>query len=377
MTVRIVCRSLSLGVILAVLAATPAAARSVPYGFFGVHWSYEMAAAPADVQDTQFALMAESGVESIRTDFNWAGAQPFPGGPIDFDRFDRTVTSAANHGISVLPVVNEAPRWARAYPRRDKSPPKRPGDFAAMLGQLVERYGPDGSFWTENPTVPKRPIREGQVWNEPHLSSYWDAPVNGPYGWVKAYPKLLRAAHRAVHARDAGGKVVLAGITQRAWDLLNLLYDQGHVKGAFDVAALQIFPQTVKRAAVATGLFHDAMRRHGDGRKKIYITELSWPASRGRTPPVRFLANETPRSMAAKLGSAYGLLARTRNKLGLGRIYWFTWASPYGRGGSVFNYAGLQQYRNGRFTPQPALGAFQRRAREFQGCEKNESGNCL
>ncbi len=59
------------------------------------------------------------------------------------------------------------------------------------------------------------------------------------------------------------------------------------------------------------------------------------------------------------------------------RIYWFTWASEYGRGGSVFNYSGLLQYREGKFTAQPALGVFQRRARELQGCEKTKTGECL
>jgi hypothetical protein len=70
------------------------------------------------------------------------------------------------------------------------------------------------------------------------------------------------------------------------------------------------------------------------------------------------------------------VLARRRQQLGLDRVFWFTWASPYGRGGSVFNYAGLQEYRDGAFTPQPALEAFKRRARQFQGCAKTETGGC-
>ena len=49
---------------------------------------------------------------------------------------------------------------------------------------------------------------------------------------------------------------------------------------------------------------------------------------------------------------------------------------PYGRGGSVFNYSGLQAYRNGEWTAQPALGAFQRKARQLEGCQKNAQGAC-
>jgi hypothetical protein len=365
------------GLAMLAAAAPAAAARKVPFGFFAVHWGHEMAAAPIEVQDRQFALMARSGVEAIRTDFNWAATQPAPGDPVDFGGFDNTMRAAATHGIEVLPVVNEAPRWARAFPSREKSPPRNPGDFAALVAKLVERYGPAGSFWNENPELPRWSIREWQIWNEPHLASYWDAPERGPYGYLKAYGKLLRVSYRAIKARDRGARVVLAGITQRAWEEIEELYRVGRIKGAFDAAALQIFPQTVRRAGIATQLFRDALSARGDARKPIYITEISWPASRGRTPRVRWLAHETPRTMAAKLGEAYATFAKLRRRLGLERVYWFTWASQYGNGGSVFNYSGLQEYREGQFTPQPALSAFQRRARELQGCEKTETGDCL
>jgi polysaccharide biosynthesis protein PslG len=359
------------------LAAPASAARSVPHGFVGVHWSYELASAPADAQDAQWDVMASSGIESVRADFSWPVMQGGRGEPLDFTRSDALVRRATLRNVSLLPVVNEAPRWARAYKRREKSPPRRSSDYASFIAGLVERYGPSGSFWTENPTLPKRPLREWQIWNEPHLRSYWDAPEKSRWGYPAGYGKLLRSAYRAVKVRDPGAKVVLAGITQRAWEEIEELYAVGRIKGAFDVAALQIFPQTVRRSVLATKLFRDALRARGDRRKPIYLTEISWPASKGRTPRVRWLAHETSRSMAAKLATAYGRLAKNRRALGLERVYWFTWATRYGRGGSVFNYAGLQQYRDGKFTAQPALGALQRVARTLQGCAKDATGNCL
>lgn len=371
-------RALVLAVLAALLAAAPAAAaRSVPHGFVGVHWSYELASAPADAQDAQWDVMASSGVESVRADFSWPAMQGGRGEPLDFSRSDALVRRATLRNVKLLPVVNEAPRWARAYERRVKSPPRRNSDYASFIAGLVERYGPSGSFWTENPTLPKRALREWQIWNEPHLRSYWDAPEKSRWGYPAGYGKLLRSAYRAVKVRDPGAKVVLAGITQRAWEEIEELYAVGHIKGAFDVAALQIFPQTVRRSVLATKLFRDALRARGDRRKPIYLTEISWPASKGRTPRVRWLAHETSRSMAAKLATAYGRLAKNRRALGLERVYWFTWATRYGRGGSVFNYAGLQQYRDGKFTAQPALGALQQVARTLQGCAKDATGNCL
>ena len=361
---------------LATLAVAPAASARVNWGFMGVHWSHEPASASQAAQDVQWDVMASSGVEAVRADFSWPAMQRGRGEPIDFSGTDALVKRAAIRNIDLLPVITAAPAWARAYPRRDKSPPKNPADYAIFLAALVDRYGPSGSFWADDPTVPRRPLREWQIWNEPHLTSYWDTPAKSRWAYPRGYGRLLDKAWTAIKVRDPGAKVVLAGITQRAWEEIEELYRVGRIKGSFDVAALQIFPLTVHRAVVATRLFRQALRKRRDGRKPIYLTEISWPASKGRTPKVRYLAHETDGSMAAKLETAYAELARQRRSLGLRRVFWFTWATRYGRGGSVFNYPGLQQYRGGDFTAKKALGAYQRAARRLQGCTKDDTGVC-
>jgi hypothetical protein len=364
--------------VLAVLlvAAPGAAARSVPQGFFGVMYDHGVAEAPGEVQDAQWDLMASSGVESVRTVFSWAGAQPGGRGtPIGFEATDPVVRRAALRNVSLVPVVFYSPIWARAYRGRFTSPPKRRSDYATYLAALVERYGPDGTFWAENPDLPRRPVREWQIWNEPHLPAYWDAPENGPYGYARNYPLMLRASYKAVKRLDPGAKVVLAGITQRAWEEIAILYRHG-IKNYFDVAALQIFPQTVKRAVKATALFRNSMRRRRDGRKPIYLTEITWPASKGRTEGIRYQRQETPLGMATKLSQMYRAMALRRRALGVRKVFWYTWASPYGRGGSIFNYAGLQRFDDHVFEPQPALRAYQRSARTYQGCQKTVTGVC-
>jgi hypothetical protein len=358
------------------LAVPGAAARSVPQGFFGVMYDNGIEKARDDVQDAQWDLMASSGVETVRTVFDWAEAQPGGRGtPIDFGRTDGVVQRAAMRNLEVLPIVFYAPRWARAYRGRFTSPPKRRADYVTYLASLVERYGPEGTFWSEHPELPKRPVREWQIWNEPHLPAYWDAPEKGPYGYARNYPLLLRASHNIVKSLDPGAKIVMAGLTQRAWEEIEVLYRRG-IKGYFDVAALQIFPQTVKRAVKATRFFRDAMKKRGDGRKPIYLTEITWPASKGRTAGIKYQSQATPRGMASKLSGMYSAMAARRRALGLGRVFWYTWSSPYGRGGSIFNYAGLQRFDNGAFDPQPALAAYQRSARRFQGCRKTVTGVC-
>ena len=67
---------------IALTCALPAhaAKRKVPHGFYGVMWNRAGTDADPITRDAQFALMAKSGVESIRTVFSWANAQPEPGG---------------------------------------------------------------------------------------------------------------------------------------------------------------------------------------------------------------------------------------------------------------------------------------------------------
>ena len=162
------------------------------------------------------------------------------------------------------------------------------------LAALVERYGPDGTFWTDHPELPKHPLREWQIWNEPHLQDYWAAPEKGPYGYVRNYPPLLRSSYNIVKSLDPGAKIVHGG---------------HHAAGlGGDRAALPARDQALLRRGGAPDLPPDGeARRQGhqalprrdeeapDGRKPIYLTEITWPASKGRTEGIKYQRQETPR----------------------------------------------------------------------------------
>lgn len=90
-------------------AAAPASARGVPQGFYGTVYDGAVTQAAPQVQDAQFGQMAQAGVESVRTVFSWADAQPTAGGAVDFSRTDQVVALAAVHGMSLLPVVIYTP----------------------------------------------------------------------------------------------------------------------------------------------------------------------------------------------------------------------------------------------------------------------------
>jgi hypothetical protein len=336
--------------------AVAAAAHAAPPRFFGVVVDRDVSVAPAATQDKQFALMRKVGVKTVRRVFSWADMQPVQGQPPNFADTDALVSRAARNDIEILPIVMYAPGWARLNPDNDASPPRDDADYTAFLDALVARYGPSGSFWTEHPNVPKRPLRTWQVWNEPQLRYQWSET-----NWEQGYGELLHASHDALKRDDPGCTIVLAGATNFAWDALESLYQKGAIKGEFDVAALHPYTGSAGRVLEASRLFRAVLKKHGDGRKPLWITELAWPASKGRLKPPNGLAAlpTTDAGMAGRLTKAYKLLTRTHV---VQRAYWYTWASAYQKSDGIFGFTGLERYdpATGKFTAMPALRAYRR-----------------
>ena len=89
-------------------------------------WDGPVAGADPAEQDRQFALMRSSRVETLRVVFSWARIQPTFLAP-DFEETDRLVALAARHGVRLLPVVIEAPGWAKQDGFTGQLPAARPG----------------------------------------------------------------------------------------------------------------------------------------------------------------------------------------------------------------------------------------------------------
>src|SRR4051794_40724430 len=293
------------------VAAAPAenAATRAPARFYGVVYDRGIADASPAIQDKQFRKMHATGVRTVRRVFSWASAQPDQSQPPSFADTDALVARAARNDIEILPIVMYAPVWARENADDPASPPRNDDDYVAFLNALVARYGPNGSFWPEHAGLPKRPLRIWQIWNEPQLPYQWGDNEN----WQTSYGKLLNAAYPALKKADPGSRVVLAGATNFAWDALESLYDKGNIKGKFDIAALHPYTGSAGRVVKAANLFRAVLKKHGDGRKPVWITELAWPASKGRVKAPNGLAAlpTTDRGMATRLSQAYKLLRKT------------------------------------------------------------------
>ena len=360
---RLSCLTALIALAIALLPATAAAERTVPRGWLGVIADGPLTSGGA--LDGEWDLMAGSGAEGVRTAFYWPGAQRDGSAPPDLAHLDGVVLQAARRGLPVLPIVTGTPGWAASRGHDETSPPRDLQLYPDFLRTLVARYGPRGSLWAEHPEVAARPIRAWQIWNEPNLTRYWTPPRG--QGFARSYVKLLRAARWALRAADPGARTILAGLPNESWIALRRIYQAGGRK-AFDAVALHPYTGKPRNVVRLAEYARREMRRFGDRRKPIWITELSWPAAKGKTRNTTGFET-TDRGQAQRLGEGVRLLARARRRLRIERVFWYTWLSREGSPNS-FDYSGLRRVRGDRVISVPALEAYRKAARRLQGCAK-------
>jgi hypothetical protein len=370
----------------ATIAASPAEAakRKVPFGFFGTVLQPDTAQVPDLIIERQMALMASSGVESVRATVSWASIEPTQG-VYNWTRIDSLVRAAATHRLELLANVLETPQWAkgRTVPRYPTgTPPKSAQAYAGFIRQLVLRYGPRGTFWAQNPGVPRVPIRQWQVWNEQMAPWFWSKRP-----WARSYTKALKAAYQVIHRADRGATVVagsfvgIAGYSQ--WRGVKDLYRAGG-KRYFDVIAVHPFSNVENSVRLSIDRMLEILRRvrtemskRGDGRKPIIVTELTWPAAIGKVPKRRLLGLETTAAgQKARLKAAYKRLAAVKRSLRITQAYWFSWATAYDAKSTFtdvsYRFSGLTRRRGNVFSPMPIPRTYTSLAAKYEGCRKGE-----
>jgi hypothetical protein len=377
--------TIALVALLAVPMTAEAAKRKVPFGFFGAVMPPPIANPDGitDAQlDQQMTLMARSGVESVRVARAWEELEPRENTFV-FGGLDRVVATAATHGLQPLINVTRTPRWASSDPRSSdygRLPP-RDGTYGELMRQLVLRYGPNGTFWAERPTVPRLPVRQWQIWNEPSGPAHWR-----PRPWAPSYTRLLREASQAIHATDSGAEVVsgplVATGTYTQWAGARDLLKAGAGRW-LDVVSVHPFTSnsvsvsdTAARLVEIVRRVRAQMNKRGARRKDIILTEMTWPASLGKIPKGNQLHfSTTSKGQRDRLKAGYRALAKARRKLRITNAYWYTWATTYDRSGSpavmAFNFSGLTRFRGGAFSPMPILRAYRSVAADYQGCRKS------
>jgi len=352
-------------VLFAALAVAAPAASALPADFWGV-------SPQATPTFEQFQRLRAGGVGSVRVGISWNAVQPFSSGEANFSASDQFIAGATAAGLDVFPFVYDAPPWAVARARVPHSGAKAPktlpvktgaqrGAWANFLELVVGRYGPSGSFWAANPSIPPSPIRTWQIWNEENFKYFVTRPSPSDYG------KLVNVSYAAIKSVDPGAKLILGGLFARpgeakrkrkppeayyATDFLDQMYRlTPGIKNKFTGVALH--PYTAKYQLLTPEIeeVRTVLKARHDPNKKLWITEIGW-SSEPKSAGDSFAKG--PAGQATQLKGAFSLFKSKAAKWKLQRIYWFSVDDQPG----VCNFCGGSGLFGPGFVPKKSWFAY-------------------
>lgn len=220
-----------------------------PYGVCAHVGGHEWAS-----RDKTFALMKESGLGYVRSDFAWKHIQK-DAQSWDYTRFDDLLRSATHANIKVLPILDYSVPFADpAYQHLDL--------WLSYVSNTVVRY--------------KHVIRTWEVWNEQNLGGFWRNPNPADY------LKLLKPTYALIKQIDPALTVAVGGFAGVPHAFIEGVYQAGG-KDCFDIMNIHPYSQPMppedELEARITEL-RRVMKRYGDEKKPIWITEIGWPTQR-------------------------------------------------------------------------------------------------
>lgn len=351
------------------LCAFAPGAQAFPAKFWGV-------VPQGQLEAEQMTRLKRGGVDSIRVSIPWGLVQPQPGSTPDWSGVDVVIGRAALAGIEVLPYVYGAPSWAvpavpvpgtRGLVSAPKTLPARGSaatGWSSFLKLAVGRYGPSGSFWAENPAIPRRPLRTWQIWNEPNFKYFVVRPNPAEYG------QLVKISSAAIRSVDPGAKILLGGLFARpgeaddnvkppqayfATDFLEQMYRRTPgIKSKFHGIALHPYTKTFKNLPADIEAVRAVLKANHDAAKPLWITEITWSSQ----PPSRSNSfAKGPKGQVTQLKGAFSLFKRWQAKWRLQRVYWFAVEDAPPGACNFCDGAGL--FGLG-FVPKPSWNAYVR-----------------
>ena len=261
--------------------------------------------------------MARSGVESVRAIFSWRNAEPAQGA-YNWTRLDRLVASAARHRLAGPPQRDRAAALgvAGAEPGvlasaiRTARPAARSRPSCASSSCATARGAASGRRTRACPRCRFASGRSGT--SRPRRWLLGSRPwAPGLHGAAQGRLRAIKGADRK--AKVVAGSLVAFGNNYNQWNaharplprrgqaLLRRGRDppvHQQPRSAGDTAARTV--EIIRRVRAQ-------MRRRGDGRKPIILTEMTWPAASGKVPRRALLPSRPPtkRAEGSRLKAAY------------------------------------------------------------------------
>jgi hypothetical protein len=276
----------------------------------------------------EFSDINALGVGWVRFDLEWSQAEPRPGA-YNWGPYDRVAQAAAAHGLQTLMIIDYTPSWARRgdCAGSDKCAPADPNAYGNFAAAAAAHFGPMGvSHW--------------EIWNEPNNAEFFKPAAN-----PSLYVALLKSANSSIKRIQPGATVVTGGTAPAGNEDGNMappdfvagIYNAGGA-GNFDAVAHHpyVFPYspTTPNPYNAWGQslsIHNIMAAHGDGAKKVWLTEFGAPTGGGSN-------HVTEALQASQATSAVNIV---RGYPWAGPLFWYSYRDAGTSDDTVENFFGL------------------------------------
>jgi len=339
-------------VLIGLTAFTAAAEAAVPRSFFG------LSAVRPTASD--FERMGESGAGSFRVEISWPAVAAKKNQPLNWAGTDGRFLNAAAAGLEPVPIVFGTPKFISGDGRHIRGPVRGRGQRQAweqFIEAAVQRYGPNGDFWVEHPTLdaglaPGRWI----IWNEQNARTFW-YPAADP----AAYAKLLRATRRGVDRVNPSVELIVGGMygfphsskSMTAKSFLRRLYREPNAKQLIDGVSVHPYASGIGGVERQVRDLRRVMDRAGDRRAHLYIGETGW-ASGG---PKRSFLVKNRAKQAKLLKRSYKLFLERRRSWHVEVVFWFTWRDY--QEDPICNWCPQAGLLTKRGKPKPSSEAFE------------------
>jgi hypothetical protein len=351
--------TLLLALLIAAFAALASPAQAAKPPFYGV-------VTQLPLSDHEDDLMKQAGVGSLRVQMGWplvqaqegrcqAGAQT---GICDWAAYDQLIGGLAARGIETFPYLLNTPPFIANDPNAPPVRSKRARDgWSEFVEAAAKRYGPGGTYWSslyplQYPLADPVPIRHWQVWNEPSAQPFWK-----PKPKTREYAKLVKLTSKAITSVDEDAYIVLAGLFGTPTvgidqpDFIRGLYKVPKIERYFDAVAVHPYGPDLDRVKFQVDWALDEMRRAGDRKADLWISEIGWASDR-----VHNQLGVGKKGQAKMLTKSFKLFKKKRKKWNLVAVNWYAWQDVESEGFCDFcRRSGLIDLNQ---QPKPAYDAF-------------------
>ena len=308
-----------------------------------------------------------ANVEYSREDFAWGRVEKTKGN-YDWTAYDTLVGGAARGGLKLIAIPDDPPDWATGAWNAPPTSGAALDGFTEFVRRAIERYGSNGTFWAENPDIPKVPVTMWDIWNEPYMKSGWNDSDPDP----AAYASMFKNVVAGVRSVDSEARFMLeteTGSNTGGWPqppFLAAMFQAVPDLGKYaDMVSVHPYtsgdsPGACSSSAGSTNWaptrfefcrIRDVRRildSYGASRTRIWITEVGYTTA----PNAAADRTVSEAQQADYLRSAFRLLRQWRVVDG---IVWYELRGGEADTSDAYQYYGLL-HKDG--SPKPAWNAF-------------------